>query len=189
MHDSYLQDSELRVLGLKEIGIDVKISRFAQFYGVQNISIGDHVRIDDFCILSGKIEIGDYVHINPYTGLFGGREGILLGDFVNLSSKVTIYAVSDDYSGETMTSPLIPKLYTGIKHRCVRLEKDVIVGAGSTILPGVTIEEGTAVGAMTLVHKDTKAWGIYAGIPARRIKERKKELLELQKEFLQCSHC
>lgn len=66
----------------------------------------------------------------------------------------------------------------------VLLEKQVIVGAGSVIFPGVTIREGCAVGAMTLVNKSTQSWGIYAGNPARRIKDRKQDLLELETEFL-----
>lgn len=185
MECSYMEYAELKELGFKKIGKDVKISRFSNFYGIENIVIGDYVRIDDFCILSGLIEIGNYVHINPFSGLFGGEKGILLGDFVNLSSKVIIYAVSDDYSGKTMTSPLIPKQYTGIKHERVIIEKNSIIGTGSTVLPGVVVKEGTAIGAMSLVNRDTTEWGIFAGIPARRIKDREKELLRLQLEFLQ----
>ena len=68
--------------------------------------------------------------------------------------------------------------------RPVTLGKHVIVGANSTILPGVSISEGCSVGAMSLVNKSTDPWGIYFGIPARRIKDRKKNILELEKSFL-----
>jgi galactoside O-acetyltransferase len=60
----------------------------------------------------------------------------------------------------------------------------VIVGASSIIFPGVTLAEGCSVGAMTLVNKSTAPWGIYVGNPARRVKERKKDLLLLEAQFL-----
>ncbi len=49
-------------------------------------------------------------------------------------------------------------------------------------MPALTIGEGTAVGSMSLVTKDLEEWGIYAGIPCRRIKERRKDLIALEKK-------
>jgi serine acetyltransferase len=59
------------------------------------------------------------------------------------------------------------------------------VGAGSIIMPGVTLGEGVAVGAMALVKKDLDAWGIYAGNPVRLIKPRERGLLNL---YVQWQH-
>ena len=112
---SFYTEEELGNLGLASYGSDVKISRNAKFYSPEDIHIGNHVRIDDFCILSGKISIGNYVHINAFSGLFASNAGIELEDYVNMSSRITIYAISDDYSGETMTSPLIPEKYKKLK--------------------------------------------------------------------------
>ena len=67
----------------------------------------------------------------------------------------------------------------------VSVRRHVIIGAGSIIFPGVDVAEGCSVGAMSLVHKSTEPWGIYLGNPARRIKDRKKDLLELEKKFLE----
>lgn len=103
--NSFYEESELKQLGFKQIGKNVRISRKASFYGVSKISIGNNVRIDDFCILSGKIDIGNYIHIAAYSALYGGDDGIFLDDFVNISSRVCIYSVSDDYSGNSMTNP------------------------------------------------------------------------------------
>ena len=63
--------------------------------------------------------------------------------------------------------------------------KHSIVGAGSIILPGVDLAEGTSVGAMSIVRKSTEEWGVYLGNPAKKIKSRKKDLLELEKEYLE----
>ena len=83
-----------------------------------------------------------------------------------------------------MTNPMVPSKYTGVTHADVFLGKHVIVGSGSVILPGVTLEEGVAVGALSLVQKKCEAFGIYAGNPARRIKDRKRDLLELEQRLI-----
>ena len=57
----------------------------------------------------------------------------------------------------------------------------MIIGSGSTILPRVILAEGAAVGSMSLVNKSLEEWGIYAGIPCKRVKDRKREVLEKEK--------
>ena len=178
---SYYSEEELQSLGLKSVGKDVRLSRKTSIYGAENISIVNHVRIDDFCILSGHISIGNYVHINPFTGIYAGTAGVILQDFVNLASRITVYAVSDDYFGEYMTSPLLPAECTNIKIAPVLIEKHTIIGTGTSILPGVTIGMGCAIGAMSLVKHSCEPWGIYAGVPCKFIKNRSRNLLKFEK--------
>lgn len=182
--NSFYSPEELQEIGFKHLGENVLISRKTSIYSPQNISIGSNVRIDDFCILSGKIEMGNYIHISAYTGLFAGDVGVILKDFVTISSRNSVYAISDDYSGESMTNPMIPKEYRKVREAEVVLEKHVIVGSGSCILPGVYIGEGTAVGSMSLVNKSLDPWKIYGGVPCKVLKERKKELLEKEGAFM-----
>ncbi len=173
-------------IGFGSVGANVQISDCASFYGVDRIHLSDNVRIDDFCVLSagvGGMYIGQHVHIAVFSSLIGAGK-ISLSNFCNISSRVSIYSSSDDYSGATMTNPTVPSEYTGVTHADVFLGKHVIVGSGSVILPGVTLEEGVAVGALSLVTKHCEAFGIYAGNPARRVKERKRALLELEREFM-----
>jgi acetyltransferase-like isoleucine patch superfamily enzyme len=180
-----LNRAAIERMGFAAVGENVMLSDRASFYNCAGISIGSNVRIDDFCVLAagvGGICICDYVHIAVGTTLIGGGK-ITMADFSALSSRVSVYSSSDDYSGATMTNPTVPPEYTGVVHAHVFLGKHVIVGSGSVILPGVTLEEGVAVGALSLVNRDCKAFGIYAGNPARRIKERKRDLLELEQRF------
>ena len=175
---SFYSPEELSNLGLKSVGIDVRLSRKASVYSPQTISLGDHVRIDDFCILSGLLEIGSYIHIGAYSGLFGS-EGIVMEDFSGLSSHVSIYTVSEDYLGACLTNPTVPNEYrTAARKGAVRLCKHVIVGAGSVILPGVTIGTGTAVGALALVLGSLRPWKIATGSPARPRQDRRREEIE-----------
>lgn len=184
MATSFYSEDELRTIAFKSLGKNVLISKKASIYGAEKISIGDNVRIDDFCVLSGSITLGNYIHIAVYSALFGGDAGIEMKDFTCLSSRCVVYAISDDYSGETMTNPTVPEEYLGVVSKKVILNKHVLVGSGSTILPGVVIGEGTAVGSMSFVNKSIEEWGIYAGIPCKRQKDRSKNLLKLEKDLL-----
>ena len=181
---NFLSEIELKELGLKEYGEDVLIGRHAVLYNPEKLSLGNHVRIDDFTIVSGKVTLGDYIHISQFCGLYGGDEGIVMEDFSGLSSKCSIYVVSDDYSGASMTNPMVPAKYKpGSLSSPVRIEKHAIIGCNSVVLPGVTVAEGTAVGSMSLCNRSTEAWSMYVGIPARKKSERKKDILELERQF------
>lgn len=180
---SFYSEQELKKLGLKSYGRNVKISRHACFYGAANISIGNNIRIDDFCILSGKITLGSNIHIAAYTALYGGEDGIVIEDFANLSSRISVYSISDDYSGETMTNPTIPDEYKNITSAPVYIGKHVIVGSTSVILPGVNIAEGSSFGSFSFINHDSEPWSINAGIPFMKLKDRSKNLLELEKKY------
>jgi dTDP-4-amino-4,6-dideoxy-D-glucose acyltransferase len=182
--NSFYDRDELEKFNFKSLGENVFISRKTSIYSPHKISIGDNVRIDDFCILSGEINIGRYVHIAAYCGLFAGETGIEIEEFAGLSSKVSIYAISDDYSGEFMTNPMVPMIYRKIKAAKVFIGKHSIVGAGSVVLPGAQLNEGTAIGAMSLVVRKTKPWSVYFGIPAKKIEDRKNDLLRMEKKLL-----
>lgn len=182
---AYLSQEQLEELKFKFLGRNVKISDKASIYNPETIQIDDNSRIDDFCIISGVVKIGKYNHITPQCLIAGGEKGVFLDDFCTLAYGVKVFSQSDDYSGESMVSSLIPKEYKKENIQEVRIERQVIVGAGSIVMPGVVIAEGCSIGAMTLVHKSTAPWGIYVGSPAKRIKERKQNLLKLETKFLE----
>lgn len=184
--DNFLSVEELKGLGLKSFGENVKIGRHAVLYNPGSVSLGSHVRIDDFTIISGKVTLKNYIHISQFCGLYGGECGIVMEDFSGLSSKCSVYAVSDDYTGNSMTNPTVPAQYKPNAIAApVWIKKHAIIGCNSVILPGVVIEEGTAVGSMCLCNKRTEPWMMYTGIPAKLQRKRKKEVLELEKLLLQ----
>lgn len=182
---AYYSEEQLSSMGFKKLGRNVKISDKSSIYNADQIEIGDNSRIDDFCVISGRVYIGEYCHITPMCLIAGGTLGVFISDFCTLAYGVKIFSQSDDYSGETLTNSLISKKYKNEKFAAVRLGRHVIVGANSTIFPGIEIAEGCSIGAMALVNKSTLPWGIYVGNPARRVKERKKDLLALEKQFLE----
>lgn len=181
---SFYSEEELKELGLGSFGENVKISRKSSIYGAASISIGDNVRVDDFCILSGHIELGSHIHIAAYTALYGGDKGIYISDFANLSSRICVYSVSDDYTGETMTNPMVPDEYKNVESKPVFIGRHAIIGSTSVVLPGVTIAEGSSFGSFSFINRDSEPWSINAGIPFKKIKERSKGLLKLEAKYL-----
>ena len=184
----FLTTEQIAQLGFNFVGENVKISKDANFYGSNYISVGSNSRIDDFCILSaseeGSIVLGNHVHIGAGVYLYGGA-GIRIDDYSGLSAGVKIFSTSDDYSGEFMTNPTILKEFLNVQKGKVVIEKHVVVGTGAVVFPGVVISEGAAVGALSIVNKSLDSWGMFVGQPARKLKDRSKNILKLEEKFLE----
>jgi acetyltransferase-like isoleucine patch superfamily enzyme len=184
--NTYLSSSDLRALGCRVVGDDVRVHATCILVGLENLSFGNHVRVDGFCSViagEGSIRVGDYVHIGAYT-LLSGAEGIDLADFSSLSHGVQIYTRDDDHSGRALTNPTVPRKYLDLTRGPVRLARHAVVGAGSIVLPGAEIGEGSVVGALSLVKSTLAPWGIHAGVPARRLRERTRDPLKLERELM-----
>ena len=179
---NYLSLNYLKSIGVKIHGSNIEISKLARIYNPSRLVLHDNIRIDDFAILSGRgrIEIGNYVHVGSQCSI-SSHSTIKLCDYSGLSSGVKLFGSTDDYSGKFMTNPTVPPQFLGTIHGDIILNKHVVVGAGSIILPNVILAEGTAVGALSLINKNTDAWKIYAGNPAKIIKNREKKCLEYEK--------
>lgn len=177
----YYSSAELRAFGFARVGEHSMVARNCTIIGLANITIGDHVRIDGFSSLIAvgeRLVIGSYVHIA--TGcMLGARGGIEIGDFASLSQGVRVFTAIDDFSGHRLSNATVREELTGVHTAPVRIGRYVPVGAGSMILPGVTIEEGAAIGAMSLVTQSLAAWTINSGSPARPTGPRSRDLLRL----------
>lgn len=182
----YYNESELRDFGFGSVGRNVLVARNCTIVGLANIFLGDNVRIDGYSTLvatpNGRIELGSYIHIGGYC-FMSASHPVRMGDFSGLSQGVRIYTKSDDYTGKKLTNPTVPAQYTGGPSGAVELGRHVIVGSGSIILPGIEIGEGASVGALSLVNRSLEGWNIYSGCPARRLRARSRELLELEQQL------
>lgn len=179
MKTSFYTEQELSQLGLKSYGKNVRISRYAQIYSPEKISIGDNVRIDDFCVLSGKMILGSHIHIAAYCALYGNDYGIEMENYTGLSARVTIYAAMDDFSGDYLIGPIHDDHITNVSGGLVKICAYSQIGAGALIFPNLSVGEGAVLGAMSMAKDSLEPWNIYAGIPAKKIKQRSKHLLEL----------
>jgi len=162
----------------KNVGNDVLIGPNADFRRPHLISIGSHVAIDTGTYITTAANIGDYVHIGPYVTVIGGEQALLvMGNFTNLAAGCRVICGSDRFQGAGLIGPAtLPKKYKDeMKLAPVVLENFANVGSNAVIMPGVTLAEGSVIGACSLVTKSTEPWTIYTGIPAKRLKSRPRE--------------
>lgn len=174
--DSFYSEKELQEIGFKSIGGNVKLSRKASIYSPGSISIGDNVRIDDFCILSGNITLGSHIHISAYVALYGAM-GIEIGDYSGVSPKSVIYSAMDDFSGEYLVGPIHPEETTNVTGGLVKIGRFVQIGSNVVVFPNLVINEGSVIGACSLVNKDVEEWSINYGVPCKKQKDRSHGLL------------
>lgn len=180
-----LGPDELRALGVAEVGERVQVDSSARLIAPGRIRIGSDVRIDAFCVLSagaGGIEIGDFVHVAAFAFLAGAGT-ITLRDFCGISGRVSVYSSNDDYSGAALAGPTIPEELREVHTAAVTFERHALVGAGSVVLPGVRMGVGACAGALSLVRRDVPEFTIVGGVPARPIGERRRDLLEAEREL------
>lgn len=175
--NSFYTTEELLAIGFNKVGQNVYVSRKASIYSPAKISIGNNVRIDDFCILSGQITLGSHIHISAFCALYGARH-IEMEDYTGLSPRCTVFSATDDFAGDFLVGPMVDPSYTNVSGGKVHIQKFSQIGASCVILPNIVIGEGVAVGSMSLVNKSLQDWGIYVGVPALRLKERSKNLLK-----------
>lgn len=118
---------------------------------------------------TNKLSVGKNVGINSGTYI-NAKGGIYLGDNVLIGSNVTISSGKHPIEGKlpaVFERPTIPLPIT--------IEDDVWIGAGSVIMPGVTLKKGTVVGANSVVNRDTKEYAVVVGAPAKCIRYRDKQ--------------
>lgn len=182
-----MQPNHYSVVELAEFGVrahhTAMVSRLVAFYGVKDIEIGEHSRVDQGCIITGTVKIGKRVHLAPYCILYG-KSGITIGDYSGFGAFNAFHSESDDYSGRSMFGPCVPDEYQPYKVRApIQIGRNVLTGTRCTILPGVLVRDGASVGAHSLVKDDCEADTMYAGVPARRIKERHREIWHLTRQL------
>lgn len=155
-------------------GDDVYISASAEIRRPELCQIGNHVAIDSFFYCTTALQVGDYVHISPHVAVIGGKKTRLtVEDFCFLSVGSKYICGSETFHGAGLIGPLIPEEYQDEQQLWpITLKRFSGALANSVILPGVTLAEGSVLGANSLLKEDTEPWTVYAGNPARPIRKR-----------------
>lgn len=181
---AFFSAEELLKMGFAHVGRNVRISSRASIYHPERIILNDGCRVDDFCVLSGSVTLARGVHIAAHSLVDGADEGVHFDEFSVLAYGCYVFAVSDDYSGESLTSLTVPSKY---KQKLIRGEivfgKYSIAGTGTIVFPGASLGEGAAVGAGSILTKPADPWTIYMGRPARKVRQRSKKMLALAEQF------
>lgn len=184
----YFSEKELFNLGFKNIGKNVRIAKNCIIRGIENIVIGDHVRIDGYTEIfvegRGFLKLGSFVHVAGSVNIFAD-EGVIMEDFSGISHGVKIYTVSRKHQYICYVSPSVDlSEHENFKKGQVHLGKHVVIGANTVVMPNVIIGEGTSVGAYSLIASNLDPWGVYCGIPVKKIKNRLKDIMDKEKMFL-----
>ena len=125
--------------------------------------IWDNVQID----FPSKLSVGDRCSINRGTIIHCGG-GVDIGNDVLIGPNVLIYSQNHKYRN---SDELISM--QGYNRRKVVVEDDVWLASNVIVLPGITIKQGTVIGAGSVVTRNTESYGIYVGNPAKLISFRK----------------
>ncbi len=188
MGAAYYTREELLEFEWGAIGEDVSIKRNVTIPFTRNTYIGSHVRIDDFTVIVASsadhpVRLGNRVFIANHCHL-AGSDGIVMEDFSTLAPGCMLFSGSDDYTGRRLTNPTVPREFIGGPQGTITIGRHVILGAGTVVHPNLTIPEGCSVGSLGLVNRTLEPWGMYVGIPVRRIRDRSQALLALEQELL-----
>jgi len=155
-----------RVLIFNKIGFFTYISNNSSIRNHRNISVGNFCQINSFVVLWPTfLKIGTNTQINPGTAIYGN---VSIGNNVMIAPNCMIAGGNHSYS-----SLEIPMILQGSNEKGIIIEDDVWIGANSVITDGVTIRKGTIVAAGSVVTKSTEEYSINAGVPSKKINERK----------------
>lgn len=133
---------------------------------VLRFRIGEGTAVHMGCFFTGRsIEIGDHSVVNRNCYL-DGRGELYIGDNVSISPEVYILTATHDVDDTDFK----------VKVGSVRVENRVWIGARALVLPGVTLGEGSVVGAGAVVTRSTDAYSVVVGNPAREVRKRSPNL-------------
>lgn len=152
------------------IGENVTFDDICEIQRPDLITIGSDVKFYRGCYLSpvGEyIEIGSNTHFAPYCCLYGPLK---VGNNCASAAHVVFAGVGHGYARTD-----IPMVEQTVLKKEIVLEDDVWIGANAVITQGVRIGEGTIIGAGAVVTRDVPPYSVVGGIPARVIRDRKKE--------------
>lgn len=158
----YLAPDELLEIGFRSVGKNIQISRKCSFYKISGY-IGDNVRIDDFCILKGKVNIGSHVHVAAYCMISGAFAPIEIDSFVAIAARASIYSGSDDYASEMLGGAFLPDKYVTVITGPVTIGAGTLVGAHCVILPNVRVGLGASIGSGCVIANDVPDGGMMRG--------------------------
>jgi len=156
------------IADLKKCGKNVIIGKAVQIRHPELVEIGNNSIIDNFTLISGKVTIGEYVHIASSCSIQAGSSKVTIGDFCGLSAGVRVFAASSDYIRCSFDSACLPRedIYGSIVKEVV-FSNHVWIGANSVVLPGVILPTGFTCAAMTKLKENNnyRPWTVFSTNP------------------------
>jgi maltose O-acetyltransferase len=134
---------------------------------VLGLEIGKETFIHMGCFFEGdKIRIGDNTVVGRGCFLGGNGGALTIKNNVSITARTYIFCASHDVNSPS---------FDGV-HADVVIEDRAWIGASALIQPGVTIGEGAVLGAAAVATKDVPEFTVWAGVPAKQIGTRNRDL-------------
>ena len=154
----------------RRFGHGVYIGSNAGFKHIETFEIGNNVFIGEQSYIQGRFDgrcvIGNHTWIGLQSYL--DARDLIIGDYVGWGPGAKV--LGSVHTGLPIDTPIIK---TELEIKPVRIEADVDIGVNAVVLPGVTIGQGSIVGAGAVVSKNVVPFSVVAGVPARFLRWRK----------------
>ena len=159
---------------LKSYGKSCFISSNVEIRRPHLVDIGSFVAIDSGFYLTTSAKLGNYIHIAPYVSCIGGVTALLeMQDFSTIAAGARLVCYGDEHLGYGLVGPTVPKEFADrMVGGAIVVQRYASIGTGAIVLPGLTIAEGSVLGAGAVLTKNTEPWTIYVGSPAKPIRVR-----------------
>ncbi len=175
-----LCDRHVRIYHPKHIltGPGLNLEEGCEIIGLskQGVNFGRRCTVGRFaCIRPSNVlldepgegmRMGDSSNVGAYSYI-GCSGYIEIGNQVMMGPRVTLLA--ENHRFDELDRPMKEQ---GVERSFIRVEDDCWIGAGATVLPGVTIGSGSVVGAGAVVTRDVPPRSIVGGVPARVLAKR-----------------
>jgi acetyltransferase-like isoleucine patch superfamily enzyme len=149
--------------GKTELAADVYIASTAAVF-CDVLRMGERSYLAAHAYVTGEIEIGADSTVNPFCVV---RGKVSIGDGVRIGAHTSLLAFNH---GTAPDQPIFRQPHTA---RGITVGDDVWIGSNAIVLDGVTIGPHSIVGAGAVVTKDVDPWSIVAGNPARKLRDRR----------------
>lgn len=159
---------------LKYCGEGAIIGKTVRIRHPEKVVIGDGSIIDDFCYISSALEIGKNTHVASHVNISGGEGIVSIGDYVGIASGCSLISQSSDYLSASFELPSIPKCKRfGGYGSYIHISDHVLLGSQTIVLPDVTLPEGLASSAKTILrNKKYEEWHLYSGENSKKLLKR-----------------
>ena len=158
---------------LGSMASNVFIDQNVFFAYPKGITLGEFCYIDkNVIIMSKTAKIGRRVHVAPRVFVSGGGE-LEVEDHVAIATNANIITSTELLKHGTRSSgPMTRADERQVIRGKVHIKRDAFVGVNATLLPGVTMGEGSVAGVGAVLARDTEAWSVHMAPPPRRIPDR-----------------
>jgi len=160
----------------KKVGRNVYLHPISEVKYMNKVEFGNHIAIDLGFHMSVSGKFGDYIHIGPHVSIIGGQDAFIeLEDFTSIAAGVKLICLGDEHLGRGIVGAMVPKEFQDKRlggHLFIK--RFAAIGSNSVVFLGITMGEGSVLGANSMLKQDALPWTIYVGSPAKPVRNRER---------------